>query len=179
MVFEETPLTGAFLVGIEPVRDSRGFFARSFCARDFERQGLRPAVAQCNISFNARKGTVRGLHLSVGPSAEAKLVRCTSGAIRDVIVDLRPHSPTYLKHFGVELTSLNRRALYIPVGFAHGMQTLEDDTEVFYQMTECYDPGAQRGYRYDDPAFGIDWPLEVTVLSDKDSIAPYLRDAQQ
>ena len=179
MDFEESPLSGAFLVGIEPVRDQRGFFARSFCARGFEQQGLRPAVAQCNISFNARKGTVRGLHFSVGPSAEAKLVRCTCGAIWDVIVDLRPHSPTYLQHFGVELTAMNRRALYIPVGFAHGLQTLDDDTEVFYQMTEFYDPDAQRGYRYDDPAFGIDWPLEVTVVSDKDLIAPYLSDAQQ
>jgi dTDP-4-dehydrorhamnose 3,5-epimerase len=133
-------------------------------------------VAQCNISFNRHKGTLRGMHFSVEPGAEAKLVRCTRGAIWDVIVDLRPDSPTYLGHVGIELSAENHRALYVPVGFAHGFQTLTDDAEIFYQMSEFYMAGVQRGYRFDDPAFGIAWPLEVAAISDKDAKAPRLRD---
>jgi dTDP-4-dehydrorhamnose 3,5-epimerase len=174
--FEETELKGAYVVDVEPIRDNRGFFARSFCAREFEQRGLQAVVAQCNVSFNPRKGTVRGMHFSVEPGAEAKLVRCTRGAIWDVIVDLRPDSPTHLGHVGVELSAANHRALYVPVGFAHGLQTLTDDAEIFYQMSEFYIPDVQRGYRFDDPAFGIAWPLEVTFISDKDAKSPCLRD---
>jgi dTDP-4-dehydrorhamnose 3,5-epimerase len=176
MRFEQTNLKGAYIIDLEPVRDNRGFFARSYCAREFARVGLPAVVAQCNVSYNAHKGTVRGVHYSVGPYAEAKLVRCTRGAVWDVMVDLRPDSTTYLEHLGVELTAENHRALFIPAGFGHGFQTLVDDTEVYYQMSEFYTPEAQRGYRYDDPAFGIKWPLEVTVVSDKDANAPCLGD---
>ncbi len=176
MRFEETKLKGAYVVDVEPIRDNRGFFARSFCAREFEQRGLQAVVAQCNVSFNPRKGTLRGMHSSVEPGAEAKLVRCTRGAIWEVIVDLRPDSPTYLGHVGIELSAENHRALYIPVGFAHGLQTLTDDAEIFYQMSEFYIAGVQRSYRFDDPAFGIAWPLEVAVISDKDAKAPCLRD---
>ncbi len=179
MRFEETKIEGAYVVDVEPIRDNRGFFARSFCAREFEQRGLQAVVAQCNVSFNHCKGTLRGMHFSVEPGAEAKLVRCTRGAIWDVIVDLRPDSPTYLGHVGIELSAENHRALYIPVGFAHGLQTLTDDAEIFYQMSEFYIAAAQRGYRFDDPAFGIAWPLEVAVISDKDAQAPCLRDEKR
>lgn len=176
MKFEATSLGGAYLVEIEPIEDERGFFARSFCAREFEKLGLATAFSQCNISYNKRKGTVRGMHISVAPGAEAKLVRCTRGGIWDVIVDLRQDSPTYLQSLSVDLTADNRKSLYVPVGFAHGFQTLADDSEVFYQMSAEYLPEAQRGYRYNDPAFGIDWPLDVSVVSDKDVNAPFYED---
>jgi len=177
MRFQETRLEGAYVVDVEPERDERGFFARSFCAREFAQHGLQAVVAQCNISFSPRKGTLRGLHFSVGAGAEAKLVRCTRGAIWDVIVDLRPDSPTYREHVGIELTANSHRALYVPSGYAHGLQTLMDDTEIFYQMSEFYVPGAQRGYRFDDPAFAINWPLAVAVISERDARAPCLIDA--
>lgn len=168
MLFKETPLAGAYIIDVEERRDDRGFFARTFCAREFEEHGLQTVVSQCNISFNYQKGTLRGMHYTVPPMNEAKLVRVVRGAIYDVIIDLRPESPTYKQHVGVELTASNRRALYIPPMFAHGFQTLEDDTEVFYQMSDFYAPGHDRGVRYDDPAFGIQWPLPVSVIAEKD-----------
>lgn len=174
MRFEETALAGAYVVDLEPIRDERGFFARSYCVREFAERGLEAVATQCNVSFNARRGTVRGLHASVAPAAETKLVRCTRGAIWDVIVDLRPRSPTRLEHVAVELSADNRRALYVPEGFAHGFQTLADDTEVFYQMSVLYRPEAQRRYRFDDPAFGVPWPLEVTSVSPEDASAALL-----
>jgi dTDP-4-dehydrorhamnose 3,5-epimerase len=168
MRFIATKLEGAYIVEPEPQEDSRGLFARTFCAREFREQGLVATFVQCNTSWNAHKGTVRGLHYQLPPSSEAKLVRCTAGALRDVVVDLRPGSPTYLQHVVVELTARNRLALYIPKMFAHGFQTLEEETEVFYQMSEYYAPSLATGMRYDDPKLGINWPLPVTSISDKD-----------
>ena len=172
MLCTETPLRGAFVLDLEPRGDARGFFARTFCAREFESHGLDPKVVQCNVSFNHRRGTLRGMHYQVPPAGETKLVRCTRGAIYDVIVDLRPDSPTYLRHFGVELSADNRRALYVPVNFAHGYQTLTDDAEVTYQVGEYYTPQYERGLRHDDPAVGIRWPLPVTEISPKDAAWP-------
>lgn len=174
MRFTETELAGVFVVDLEPIDDDRGFFARSFCTDEFAAHGLDPAVVQCNISFNVRKGTVRGMHYQAPPSAEGKLVRCTSGAIHDVVVDIRPDSPTYLRHVAVELTAENRSALYIPELVAHGFQTLADRTEVFYQMTAAYAPAAARGLRYDDPVLGIVWPLPVAAVSERDATLPLL-----
>jgi dTDP-4-dehydrorhamnose 3,5-epimerase len=172
VIFTETPLTGAFLIDLEPVRDERGFFARSFCRREFEAHGLNPDIAQCNISLNLRRGTLRGMHWQAAPHQEAKLVRCTRGAIHDVIIDLRHGSPTFAAHFSTDLTAVDRRMLYVPEGFAHGFLTLEDDTEVFYQMSEFFAPESARGVRYDDPAFGIRWPMEILVVSDRDRSYP-------
>jgi dTDP-4-dehydrorhamnose 3,5-epimerase len=168
MRFIATELAGAYIVEPEPHKDSRGLFARIFCAQEFREHGLVDTFVQCNTSWNARKGTLRGLHYQLPPSSEIKLVRCTAGALWDVIVDLRPGSPTYLQHVGVELTAKNRRALYIPEMFAHGFQTLEDGTEVFYQMSEFYAPKSARGLRFDDPKLAIEWPLPVTSTSDQD-----------
>jgi dTDP-4-dehydrorhamnose 3,5-epimerase len=168
VIFTETPLQGAFVVDLEPHRDERGFFARTFCRREFEKHGINPAVAQCNISFNARAGTLRGMHFQKPPAAEVKLVRCIRGAFYDVIADLRRGSPTYRAHFSVELSAENRRALVIPEGFGHGFLTLLDNTEVEYQMSEFYEPGRASGFRYDDPNFGIRWPFPVEVISEQD-----------
>jgi dTDP-4-dehydrorhamnose 3,5-epimerase len=180
MIFRPTALDGAWLIELEPNEDRRGFFARSFDAREFEARGLRGTVAQCNVSHNRRRGTLRGLHLQLPPAAETKLVRCTRGAIHDVIVDLRPGSATYLRHYGVELSAANRRQLYVPELFAHGFLTLDDDTEVSYQTGEFYTPGQEAGLRWDDPALGIRWPAAVEVLSDKDAAWPLLpADAQE
>lgn len=174
MLFIQTPLQGAYVVDLEKIQDERGFFARVFCAQEFEQHGLKPVIAQANLSFNHRKGTMRGLHYQLTPAAETKLVRCISGAIWDVIVDMRPDSETYLQHFGVELSTSNRRALYVPEMFAHGYLTLTDGAEVIYSVGELYTPGAERGIRYDDPALGIDWPIKVSVISRKDtSWAPF------
>lgn len=174
MKFVETSIAGAYVLELEAHRDERGFFARSFCQREFAEHGLSPVVAQCNVSFNARAGTLRGMHAQRPPSAEAKLVRCTSGAIYDAIVDVRPDSPSYLTWFAVELTSAARNALYVPEGCAHGFQTLVDDTEVFYQMSEFFAPGLAVGFRYDDPRFAIEWPLAPTCVSEKDlALAPW------
>ena len=170
MIFTETRLPGAFIVDLEPRGDDRGFFARAFCQREFEAHGLKPLIAQANISFNRRKGTVRGLHFQFPPAAETKFVRCSRGAIVDVIVDLRPESPTYLQHVAVELTAENRRGLYVPERFAHGYQVLEDDTETTYQVGEFYTPAAESGLRFSDPRLGIQWPLEPTDMSDKDRV---------
>jgi dTDP-4-dehydrorhamnose 3,5-epimerase len=156
--FSETPIPGAYLIELEPFRDDRGWFARTFDAEEFASRGLEPAVVQCSTSFNARAGTLRGMHWQEQPHGEAKLVRCTRGAIFDVIVDLRRDSPAYCHWFGLELTPDNGRMLYIPVDVAHGFQTLVDSSEVAYQMAHEYVPDVARGVRFDDPAFGIEWP---------------------
>lgn len=169
MRFEPTILPGAYVVTLDVKEDERGLFARTFCEKEFADHGLKPAVAQCNLSFNHKAGTLRGMHYQVPPAAETKLVRCTRGAVYDVIVDLRPHSPTYLRHLGVELTEDNRKALYVPELFAHGYQTLSDAAEVIYQVSEMYMPGYERGIRHDDPLLGIQWPMPVTVISEKDA----------
>lgn len=174
MLFTETELKGVYIVDIEPRPDHRGFFARTFCVREFESVGLRPAVAQCNLSFTYKMGTVRGMHYLAPPATEAKLVRCVRGAIYDVVIDTRPDSPTYKSHISVELTAENRRALYIPETLAHGFQTLTDDVEVIYQMSDFYAPAYERGLRYDDPALNIQWPLPVSEISEKDASWPYL-----
>ena len=168
MRFTETPLKGAFVVEVEAQTDARGSFARTFCAREFRNKGLVESFVQCNISWNAQRGTIRGMHYQLAPSCEVKLVRCTAGALWDVIVDLREKSPTHLQSFGIELSARNRKALYIPEMFAHGFQTLEDGTEVFYQMSEFYSPDRSTGLRYDDPKIGIEWPMPVTSISEKD-----------
>jgi dTDP-4-dehydrorhamnose 3,5-epimerase len=170
--FVPTPLPGAVVLDLERREDERGFFARSFCQQEFAAHGLDVSVAQCNVSFNRRRGTLRGMHWQVEPHGEAKLVRVTRGTLYDVIVDLRPGQATYCRWFGVELTADNHRALYIPVGFAHGFQTLTDDVEVFYQMSTYYVAEAQRGVRWDDPAFGIEWPVRPPFLSDRDATYP-------
>jgi len=166
MKFHPTPLPGAMLVDIEPMADQRGFFARTWCSREFEAQGLSGALVQVSISRNTRKGTVRGMHMQLPPSREAKLVRCTRGAIHDVIIDMRPESSGYLEHFGVDLSASTHQALYIPPHMAHGFQTLEDDTDVLYQMSDFHAPELACGWRWNDPAFGIRWPLrdDVTIL---------------
>jgi dTDP-4-dehydrorhamnose 3,5-epimerase len=166
--FAPTPLAGAYLVELERLADDRGFFARSFCQNEFKAKGLDPCLAQCNVSFNARRGTLRGLHYQDKPHEEAKLVRCTRGAIWDVIVDLRQDSPTRLRWHAAELSAENRAAFYVPKGFAHGFQTLADDTEVLYQMSEFYQPELARGVRWDDPKLAIAWPIPDPVLSPRD-----------
>jgi len=206
MLFTETKLKGAYIIDLEKLQDERGFFARSWCQREFEAHGLNPRLAQCNISFNSKKGTLRGMHYQTKPFEEAKLVRCVRGSIYDVIIDIRPDSATYRQWIGVELSSprfhlpssispfpvdsspltahgspstahslqltTGYKMLYIPEGFAHGFLTLEDDTEVFYQMSEFYSPESARGIRWNDPAFGIHWPLEPQVISDRDRSYP-------
>jgi dTDP-4-dehydrorhamnose 3,5-epimerase len=174
MIVTKTSLSGALIVDLELRQDARGFFARTFCAREAEKHGINPTVVQCNVSFNHKAGTVRGLHFQLAPATETKLVRCTRGAILDVIVDVRPNSPTYLQHVAVELTADNRRALYVPGMFAHGYQALSDGAEVSYQTGEFYTPGHERGYRHDDPALGIVWPLPVTEISEKDRTWPLI-----
>jgi dTDP-4-dehydrorhamnose 3,5-epimerase len=174
MRFIETDLPGAWVIELEERADSRGFFARTFCAREFAEHGLTTRISQSNLSFNHRQGTLRGLHYQAEPAPEAKLVRCVAGAIVDVIVDMRPGSATYLRHVAVELSAANRRALYIPELFATGYQTLADDTEVSYQVSEFYTPEAARGLRHDDPAIGIRWPLPVTEISPKDAAWPLI-----
>ncbi len=168
MAWIETKLKGAYIFELEPITDSRGFFARTFASQEFVERGLNPKVEQCNLAYNYKKGTLRGMHFQLNPAAEVKLVRCTRGVIYDVIVDLRPDSPTFLQYTGVELSADNRRTLYVPEMFAHGYQTLTDDTEVFYQVSQGYAPRYAAGYRYNDPAFNIKWPLPVTEISDKD-----------
>lgn len=202
MIFIETPLKGAYIIELESIEDSRGFFARTFCSREFKAHGLKPDFVQCNLSYNKKKGTLRGMHYQVAPYEETKLVSCVKGSIYDVIIDLRPDSSTYCQWFSVILTppttTLKARkelihsfthlpihpsthppihpstahCLYIPEGFAHGFITLEDDTEVFYQMGEFYHPEAARGIRYNDPRFNIQWPIEVEVISEKDKTYP-------
>jgi dTDP-4-dehydrorhamnose 3,5-epimerase len=177
MIFKETPLQGAFVIELERLTDERGFFARSWCENEFIAQGLNPTVKQCNVSFNRRAGTLRGMHYQKSPHQEAKLVRCTRGSIFDVIIDLRCHSPTFKQSFSIELSQDNWTMLYIPEGFAHGFQTLANDTEVFYQMSEFYVPDAGRGVRWNDPAFAIEWPkVAARFISDRDSSYPDFTD---
>lgn len=169
MNFLETKLKGAFIIEMERHVDNRGFFARTFCQREFREQGLKPLIAQANIAFNHKQGTLRGMHFQYPPAAETKLVRCTRGAILDIIVDLRPESPTYLRHIAVELSADNHRMLYVPERFAHGYQVLEDRTETSYQVGEFYTPGAEGGLPYNDPRLGLEWPLAVSEISPKDA----------
>jgi dTDP-4-dehydrorhamnose 3,5-epimerase len=168
MLFAETKLKGAFIIDLERREDDRGFFARAFCQNEFAAHGLKPVIAQANIGFNRRKGTVRGMHFQYPPAAETKLVRCSRGGVLDIIIDLRPESPTYLEHIIVELTAENHRGIYIPERFAHGYQAVADDTETTYHVGEFYTPGAEGGLPFDDPRLNLHWPLPVTVISDKD-----------
>lgn len=174
MKFQSCCIEGLHIVELAKHEDDRGFFARSFCHEEFRQAGLNPNVVQCNMSFNSEAGTIRGLHYQRAPKAEVKFVRCVRGSIADVVVDLRESSPTYLEHMTIELSADNRKAFYIPEGFAHGFQTLENDTEVLYQVSEFYAPEHEAGARYDDPAFDITWPVAVTSISEKDAAWPYL-----
>ncbi len=169
MLFHETRLQGVFEIEPERLEDPRGFFARTWCQREFEAHGLTPRMVQSSVSYNRKRGTLRGMHYQVPPHAEAKLVRCTRGSLLDVAVDLRPDSLTFKQHVAVLLSAENRLMLYIPGGLAHGFQTLEDDTEVFYQMSEFYAPEHSRGVRYDDPAFGIRWPIADLIILGRDA----------
>jgi len=168
MTFTETKLKGAFIIDLDRKTDERGFFARAFCQKEFRDHGLRSVIAQANVASNTRKGTLRGMHFQYPPAAESKLVRCTRGAILDIIVDLRPESTTYLQHTAVELSEDNGRSLYVPERFAHGYQALRDKTETSYQVGEFYTPGTEGGLMYDDPRLALKWPLPVAVISDKD-----------
>ena len=172
MIFIETQLKGAFIVELERKEDERGFFARTWCQQEFEQHGLNPRLVQCSISYNQKKGTLRGMHYQVPPHAEAKLVRCTRGAMYDVILDLRPESATFRRWVSVELTEENRKALYVPEGFAHGFQTLTDNTEVLYLMSEFFHPECAQGVRWDDPVFKISWPPGPRIISPKDQEYP-------
>ncbi len=172
MKFKETDLGGAYLLELEAVEDERGFFARTFCRQEFAHQGLNFTVAQANLSQTQKRGTLRGMHYQVEPMAEAKVVQCVHGSLYDVIIDLRPQSATCCRWLGVELSAFNRRLLYVPEGFAHGFQTLEDDTAVHYLMSQFYAPEYARGVRWNDPAFGIKWPLSDPVISEKDRQLP-------
>lgn len=172
MKFITTRFAGLYVIEPELLMDERGFFARTWCKREFSERGLNPELVQCNVSFNKRAGTLRGMHHQVAPHEEAKLVRCTAGGIYDVVIDLRPESRTYKLWLAVELTAENRKMIYIPEGFSHGFLTLQNNTEVFYQMSTFYAPACARGVRYDDPAFAVQWPMEVAVISDKDTQYP-------
>lgn len=172
MKFHPLSLEGAYLIEPDPISDERGFFARVFCKTEFEQKDLNPNLDQCSISFNHRKGTVRGMHFQKDPHAEVKIVRCTRGAIYDVVLDLRPDSPTYKKWEGVALSAENRKMLYIPEGLAHGFQTLEDNTEIFYQISRPFAPASASGVRWNDPSFNIVWPLEISIIANKDQTFP-------
>jgi len=172
MRFTETPLKGAWTIDLEPRGDERGFFARAFCQNEFDAHGLKRDLAQANLSYNPKRATLRGMHYQIPPHAEVKIVRCTRGAIYDVIIDLRADSATRFQWFGVELSADNRTALYVPEGFAHGYQSLTEESEVFYLVTEFYAPGSERGIRWNDPRFAIRWPLPDPVLSPKDAAHP-------
>ena len=178
MIFKETPLAGAFVVEFERRGDDRGFFARAFCKKEFEDHGITMDICQVNMSLSRDKGTLRGLHFQREPAQEAKFVRAVAGSLYDVIVDNRPDSPTYLQSFGAELSAENGHALYVPKGFAHGFLTLTPDTMAHYLVDEFYTPGVEGGYRYDDPALGIDWPGEVVVVSEKDTAWPLIETQQ-
>ena len=176
MIFTDTELTGAFLIELEIITDERGFFARSYCQDEFKARGLNTNIAQCNISYNKLRGTIRGMHFQDAPYEEAKLVSCIRGSIYDVIIDLRRSSQTYCKWFSVELSDTDYKMLYVPEGFAHGFQALEDNATVFYQMFQFYKPEYSNGVRWDDPAFGIEWPLPVSCINTKDSGFPLLEE---
>lgn len=175
MIFTETKLPGAYLIGPERLEDERGFFARVWCQQAFAAQGLNPHLVQCNISYNRHQGTLRGMHLQMAPYQEAKVARCTRGAIYDVLIDLRPHSPTFTQWIAATLTADNRHMLYVPEGCAHGFQTLVDATEVFYQMSAVYHPARARGVRWNDPAFGVAWPLSEPIMAERDRTYPDFR----
>jgi dTDP-4-dehydrorhamnose 3,5-epimerase len=172
MVFTAAGLEGAFFIDMQPLDDGRGFFARSWCRREFASHGLNSELAQSSVSFNRARGTLRGLHFQAAPHEETKLVRCTRGAIYDVIVDLRMHSGTFMRHIGVVLSADNHRALYVPEGFAHGFLTLSDEAEVLYHISQFYEPAAARGIRWNDPQFGVSWPEPVRVIADRDRTYP-------
>lgn len=174
MIFTESPLAGAYTIELTRIEDDRGFFARTYDAESFAARGLPAEMPQCSVSFNAHKGTLRGMHFQAAPHGEDKLVRCTSGAIFDVIVDLRPDSPTQRRWFGIELTAENRLSVFVPKWFAHGFVTLKDDTEVFYMISAPYAPGYERGVRWNDPALAIRWPIEPAILSARDAGFPLL-----
>jgi dTDP-4-dehydrorhamnose 3,5-epimerase len=176
MIISKTAIEGPAVIDLDLRSDDRGFFARTFCIEEFGAAGLQTVVEQCNLSGNYRAGTLRGMHFQIAPHPEAKLVRCIRGAIVDIIVDMRPESPTRLQHVAVELTADNRRAFYVPPYFAHAYQTLTDDTEVMYQVSGSYEPSAERGLRHDDPVLGIQWPLPVSVISAKDASWPLIAD---
>jgi dTDP-4-dehydrorhamnose 3,5-epimerase len=178
MIFKETRLRRAFIVDLDRREDDRGFFARAFCQNEFRDHGLKPVIAQANIAFNRSKGTLRGMHFQFPPHAETKLVRATRGAILDIIVDLRPESPTYLQHVAVELTADNHRSLYVPERFAHGYQALADETETSYQVGEFYAPSSESGLSPFDPRLKLDWPLPVTVMSPKDAAWKHLDEVE-
>jgi dTDP-4-dehydrorhamnose 3,5-epimerase len=168
MIFTETPIAGAYLIDLEPRGDERGFFARFFCEREFGAHGLSTHFVQANNSLSARRGTLRGMHYQLAPKAETKVVRCLRGALFDIVLDLRPGSPTFGKSFGAELSADNRRMMYVPKGFGHGFVTLTDDAEALYLVDEFYSPEHERGVRWNDPRFGIQWPVAPVVMSDKD-----------
>ena len=172
MIFTETKLKGAFIIDVKRLEDERGFFGRAWCKKEFQDHGLNSNAVQANVSYNKVKGTIRGMHYQVAPYMESKTIRCTSGAIYDVIIDIRPDSPTFKQWIGVELTEESFRMLYVPEGFAHGFITLEDHTSVHYMVTEYYTPGAEAGIKYNDSAFNIQWPITPTVVSDKDMKHP-------
>lgn len=172
MIFTETKLKGAYIIDIKRIEDQRGFFGRGWCQEEFETHGLNPRTVQMNVGFSITKGTLRGMHFQMAPWEEAKLARCTLGAIYDVIIDLRPDSPTHKQWLGVELTADNRRMLYIPEGCAHGYQTLTDNAEMYYLTTQFYAAEFAAGVRYNDPSFGIEWPISIEVISEKDEIWP-------
>lgn len=176
MHFTETPLAGAWIVELDKKEDDRGFFARAFCQREFDEHGIASTVRQANISLSSAKGTVRGMHFQYPPATENKFIRCISGALVDIIVDVRPESPTFLQHTAVELSAGNRRAFVVPPRFAHGFMTLTEDTEVLYLVSEFYTPAEEGGLRWNDPALGIEWPGDVSVISDKDATWPDLGD---
>jgi dTDP-4-dehydrorhamnose 3,5-epimerase len=174
VIFTETKLRGAFIIELERKEDSRGFFARAFCQNEFAAHGLNPIIVQANLASNVKSGTLRGMHFQYPPAGETKFVRCTRGAILDIIVDLRPESETYLQHVAVELNEDNQRALYVPERFAHGYQTLRDNTDTSYQVGEFYTPNAEGGLMYNDPRLALHWPLPVTAISEKDQRFPLL-----
>jgi len=174
MIFHETRLSGAFVVELDKKEDDRGFFARGFCAKEFTEHGLKSQFVQANISYSHTSGTIRGMHYQVAPATETKFIRCIRGAIWDVIIDMRPDSPTYLQHLGVELSAENRNAIYVPDMFAHGNQALTNGAELLYLVGDYYTPGFERGIRYNDPAIAIEWPMPVTIVSEKDANWPLL-----
>jgi dTDP-4-dehydrorhamnose 3,5-epimerase len=174
MVFSETKLKGAFVINLKRLEDERGFFARTFCQKEFKEHGLNTQIAQANISYNKKRGTFRGMHMQLAPYEESKLIKCTRGAIYDVIIDMRISSDTYRQWIGVELTAENHQLLYVPEGFAHGFITLKNDTEVTYQMNQFYTPGSEKGFRWNDPAFSIVWPIQPILIAEKDKNFPLI-----
>lgn len=177
MIFKRTPLPDAYLIQVERREDERGYFGRFFCSRELKQHGIDFNIAQSNISYNKKKGTLRGMHLQLAPNEEAKLVHCVSGSIYDVIIDMRENSPTYCQWFGTELSAENGIMIYIPKGFAHGFITLANDTRILYQMSQFYAPGAEKAFRWNDPFFNIQWPIEPQVMSDKDTEHPMFQPA--